>query len=145
MARPCAPDSRPTSTSTVGLPRESRTSRPSTKSIPLTAPSALRRSGGSLRSRAATVVGKAPPTPASPAGPPAGARTLARLAPRLDLRLRVASAELLGLPWLEPLGEWDATTVDIRDVPVGPSRHLVRFVEADDRLWALKEMPEAIA
>jgi Domain of unknown function (DUF4032)/Lipopolysaccharide kinase (Kdo/WaaP) family len=57
----------------------------------------------------------------------------------------VASAELLGLPWLEPLGEWDATSVAIRDVPVGPSRHLVRFVEADGRLWALKEMPETIA
>ena len=39
-----------TSTSTVGLPRESSTSRPSTRSMPLTGPSALRRSGGSLRS-----------------------------------------------------------------------------------------------
>ncbi|HEX6786113.1 MAG TPA: DUF4032 domain-containing protein [Acidimicrobiales bacterium] len=67
------------------------------------------------------------------------------MAPRLDLRLRVASAELLTLPWLEPLGEWDATSVAIRDVPVGPSRHLVRFVEADTRLWALKELPVAIA
>ena len=63
----------------------------------------------------------------------------------LDLRLRVASAELLGLPWLEPLGEWDATEVAIRDIPVGLSRHLVRFVEADGRLWALKELPEAVA
>jgi tRNA A-37 threonylcarbamoyl transferase component Bud32 len=63
----------------------------------------------------------------------------------LDLRLRVASAELLGLPWLEPLGEWDATEVAIRDIPVGQSRHLVRFVEADGRLWALKELPVAIA
>jgi tRNA A-37 threonylcarbamoyl transferase component Bud32 len=63
----------------------------------------------------------------------------------LDLRLRVTSAGLLGLPWLEPLGEWDATSVDIRDIPVGPSRHLVRFVEADGRLWALKEMPQAVA
>ncbi len=67
------------------------------------------------------------------------------LAPRLDLRLRVASAELLTLPWLEPLGEWDATSVAIQDVPVGPSRHLVRFVAADGRLWALKELPVGIA
>ena len=67
------------------------------------------------------------------------------LAPRLDLRLRVASAELLSLPWLEPLGEWDATSVAIQDVPVGPSRHLVRFVAADGRLWALKELPVGIA
>src|SRR6476660_9242606 len=50
MARPSAPDSRPTVTSTVGLPRESSTSRPSTTSTPLTGSSALRRSGGSLRS-----------------------------------------------------------------------------------------------
>lgn len=69
----------------------------------------------------------------------------AALASGLDLRLRVASAELLRLPWLEPLGEWDATSVPIQDVPVGPSRHLVRFVEADGRLWALKEMPVAVA
>ena len=57
----------------------------------------------------------------------------------------MTSAELLGLPWMERLGEWDATSVAIQDVPVGPSRHLVRFVEADGRLWALKEMPDGIA
>jgi tRNA A-37 threonylcarbamoyl transferase component Bud32 len=26
-------------------------------------------------------------------------------------------------------------------VPVGPSRHLVRFIEVDGRMWALKELP----
>src|SRR5215211_7707434 len=57
----------------------------------------------------------------------------------LDLRLRVASAELLALPWLEPLEAWDATEVPIVDIPVGPSRHLVRFVEADGEVWALKQ------
>lgn len=65
--------------------------------------------------------------------------------PGLDLRFRVASAELLGLPWLEPLSEWDATSAPLRDVPVGPSRHLVRFVEADGKLWALKELPRRVA
>jgi hypothetical protein len=59
----------------------------------------------------------------------------------LDLRFRKPSPELLALPWREPLGEWDMAAVTFRDVPVGPSRHLVRFVEADDRLWALKELP----
>jgi hypothetical protein len=63
----------------------------------------------------------------------------------LDLRLRFASPGLLALPWLEPLAEWDATEAPLRDIPVGPSRHLVRFVETDDRLWALKELPERIA
>jgi hypothetical protein len=63
----------------------------------------------------------------------------------LDLRFRVASADLMGLPWLQPLGEWDATSAPLRDVPVGPSRHLVRFVEADGSLWALKELPHRLA
>jgi hypothetical protein len=49
------------------------------------------------------------------------------------------------VPWLEPLGEWDATEVPFRDIPVGPSRHLVRFVETDGALWALKELPSRIA
>ena len=71
--------------------------------------------------------------------------TRARTSVGLDLRLRVASPELLGLPWLEPLGEWDATSVAVQDIPVGPSRHLVRFVEADGQLWALKELPQATA
>ncbi len=35
--------------------------------------------------------------------------------------------------------------VGLRDIPVGPSRHLVRFVEADGELWALKELPPRIA
>lgn len=63
----------------------------------------------------------------------------------LDLRLRVPSPDLLALPWREPLATWDVTAVAFRDVPVGPSRHLVRFVEADDRLWALKDLPARVA
>ena len=63
----------------------------------------------------------------------------------LDLRFRVPSTDLLLLPWLEPLEQWDATVVPIRDVPVGPSRHLVRFVEADRALWALKVLPLSVA
>ena len=64
---------------------------------------------------------------------------------RLDLRLRVTSPELLALPWRHPLADWDVTRVDFRDIPVGPSRHLVRFVEADGRLWALKALPARVA
>jgi hypothetical protein len=63
----------------------------------------------------------------------------------LDLRLRNPLPGLLALPWMEPLGDWDATEAPLRDIPVGPSRHLVRFVETDERLWALKEMPQRIA
>jgi hypothetical protein len=65
--------------------------------------------------------------------------------PPPDIRLRVATPGLLALPWREPLAEWDATEVPLRDIPVGPSRHLVRFVETDGRLWALKELPRRIA
>ncbi|SUE32793.1 Lipopolysaccharide kinase (Kdo/WaaP) family [Mycolicibacterium gilvum] len=35
--------------------------------------------------------------------------------------------------------------VALRDIAVGPSRHLVRFVESDGELWALKELPPRIA
>ena len=62
-----------------------------------------------------------------------------------DMRLRVTSPGLVALPWDLPLQEWDATEVPLRDIPVGPSRHLVRFVETDGRLWALKELPERVA
>jgi len=61
------------------------------------------------------------------------------------MRLRSPSPGLLALPWLEPLAEWDATEIAMRDIPVGPSRHLVRFVEPDGALWALKELPQRIA
>lgn len=63
----------------------------------------------------------------------------------LDLRLRVTTPGLLALPWREPLEAWDPTVVPMRDLPVGPSRHLVRFVEADGRLWALKALPRRTA
>lgn len=65
--------------------------------------------------------------------------------PAPALRLRVPSPGLLALPWLQPLRDWDATEVPFRDIPVGPSRHLVRFVETDGALWALKELPQRIA
>jgi Domain of unknown function (DUF4032)/Lipopolysaccharide kinase (Kdo/WaaP) family len=62
-----------------------------------------------------------------------------------ELRLRVTSPGLLALPWDRALREWDATEVPLRDIPVGPSRHLVRFVETDGQLWALKQLPERTA
>jgi hypothetical protein len=35
--------------------------------------------------------------------------------------------------------------VPLRDIAVGPSRHLVKFVDVDDQLWAVKDMPARIA
>src|SRR6476619_8141677 len=62
-----------------------------------------------------------------------------------DLRLRSPTADLLALPWDLPLSEWTIPDVPLRDIAVGPSRHLVKFVEADGQLWAVKELPRHIA
>ncbi len=62
-----------------------------------------------------------------------------------DLRFRVSSPGLLCLPWDLPLEQWGPDTADLRELPVGPSRHLVRFPFADGRLWAVKELPERVA
>jgi hypothetical protein len=43
------------------------------------------------------------------------------------------------------LSEWLVPDVPLRDIAVGPSRHLVKFVEADDQLWAVKDMPARVA
>lgn len=62
-----------------------------------------------------------------------------------ELRLRAPHPGLVALPWERPLIEWAAPEVAVRDLPVGPSRHLVKFVESDDALWALKELPARVA
>lgn len=62
-----------------------------------------------------------------------------------EFRLRSPSAGLLALPWDRPLSQWNPPDVPLRDIAVGPSRHLVKFVEADDALWAVKDMPPRIA
>ncbi len=66
-------------------------------------------------------------------------------APFPHVRLREPSAELLGLPWETPLARWPATRLPFRVLPVGPSRHLVRFLAAENGLIALKEEPVEIA
>ena len=43
------------------------------------------------------------------------------------------------------MSQWNVPDVPLRDIAVGPSRHLVKFVEADDALWAVKDMPQRIA
>jgi Domain of unknown function (DUF4032)/Lipopolysaccharide kinase (Kdo/WaaP) family len=63
----------------------------------------------------------------------------------ISIRLRDASPGLIALPWLDPLGDWPPDAANFRTLNVGPSRHLVRFVEADHVLYALKELPTRIA
>src|SRR3954471_18692030 len=62
-----------------------------------------------------------------------------------ELRLRAPTPGLLGLPWDRPLSEWVVPDVPLRDIAVGMSRHLVKFVDADGQLWAVKDMPPRIA
>ncbi len=62
-----------------------------------------------------------------------------------EIRLRAPTPDLLSLPWDKPLSDWMMPEVALRDIAVGPSRHLVKFVDADDRLWALKDLPPRIA
>ncbi|MGE2727978.1 DUF4032 domain-containing protein [Mycolicibacterium vaccae] len=62
-----------------------------------------------------------------------------------ELRLRAPRPGLVALPWERPLADWAGPDVVLRTLPVGPSRHLVRFVESDGALWALKELPKRIA
>jgi hypothetical protein len=63
----------------------------------------------------------------------------------ISIRLRAASPGLIALPWLEPLGQWRPEAADFRELDVGPSRHLVRFVQADGVSYALKELPARVA
>jgi len=61
------------------------------------------------------------------------------------LRLRRPTEELLALPWDRPLASWKLERAIFRDLPVGPSRHLVRFVVAGTDVIALKEEPLDVA
>jgi tRNA A-37 threonylcarbamoyl transferase component Bud32 len=59
---------------------------------------------------------------------------------RFKLRARTGHPSFLDLPWDTPLEEWD--TPRLVNVIRGISRHVVRFVEYDGALYALKELPE---
>ena len=61
------------------------------------------------------------------------------------LRLRTRDTGLFELPWQRPLAAWTEADAAFRELDVGPSRHLVRFVESGEALFALKEEPLEIA
>lgn len=61
------------------------------------------------------------------------------------LRLIGRAGALLDLPWELPLAAWAGAGVVFRPLPIGPSRHLVRFLERDGRMYALKELPVKVA
>ncbi len=56
---------------------------------------------------------------------------------------REAGPDFLDLPWAEPLASW--TSPRIVEVARGISRHVVRFVDYDGALYALKELPTRLA
>ena len=51
--------------------------------------------------------------------------------------------DFLDFPWDQPLAEWQSD--QIVDAARGIHRHVVRFINCDGRLYALKELPERIA
>ena len=56
-----------------------------------------------------------------------------------QLVARTGHPSFLDLPWAQPLEEWDSPR--IVNLIRGISRHVVRFVEYDGALYALKELP----
>jgi tRNA A-37 threonylcarbamoyl transferase component Bud32 len=64
-------------------------------------------------------------------------------AARLQLVPRAGHPTFLDLPWDTPLREWEGGR--LVDVVRGISRHVVRFVDYDGRLYALKELPARYA
>ena len=60
--------------------------------------------------------------------------------PQFQLVARTGHPGFLDLPWERPLEEWESDR--FVEVVRGISRHVVRFVEYDGALYALKELPE---
>ena len=59
---------------------------------------------------------------------------------RFHLVARTGHPDFLDLPWEEPLEQWKSER--LVSLIRGISRHVVRFVEYDGALYALKELPE---
>ncbi|MGH3441130.1 MAG: DUF4032 domain-containing protein [Nitriliruptorales bacterium] len=62
---------------------------------------------------------------------------------RLQLTARTGHPDFLDLPWDEPLEAW--VHERIVEVTRGIHRHVVRFVNYEGRIYALKELPERLA
>jgi len=62
---------------------------------------------------------------------------------RIQLVPRAGRPDFLDLPWHEPLEEWDLDRLVVAARGIGT--HVVRFVDYDGALFALKELPPAVA
>ena len=72
---------------------------------------------------------------------PAGPYPDVEAPPRILMRFRGDVSALLGLPWETPLAEWPEGAARFVELPVGESRHVVRFIAGASELLALKELP----
>jgi len=61
----------------------------------------------------------------------------------LEVQARTGHPDFLDLPWDEPLVDWESER--LVEVVRGIGRHVVRFVEYEGSLYALKELPERVA
>lgn len=64
--------------------------------------------------------------------------------PAPSLRLREEANALLDLPWELPLEAWPPS-LPFLEIPVGESRHLVRFLNIEGKTYAVKEEPLEVA
>jgi Domain of unknown function (DUF4032)/Lipopolysaccharide kinase (Kdo/WaaP) family len=62
---------------------------------------------------------------------------------RFQLVARTGHPDFLDLPWQLPLERWRSER--LVEIPRGISRHVVRFVDYDGTLYALKELPQRLA
>ena len=60
---------------------------------------------------------------------------------RISMRFRESNQALVGMPWETPLSQWSGPDIEFVDLPVGASRHVVRFAVVDGDILALKELP----
>jgi hypothetical protein len=67
--------------------------------------------------------------------------------PEMEIRARRGHPDLLDLPWHLKLVDWDTGNTGGRLVRMahGVSRHVVRFVQYEGRVYALKSTEEALA
>jgi hypothetical protein len=62
---------------------------------------------------------------------------------KLQLVAKTGHPDFLDLPWERPLEEWESER--LVEVVRGIGRHVVRFVDYEGALYALKELPERLA
>ena len=60
---------------------------------------------------------------------------------RVTMRFRDGNQTLVEMPWDRPLASWSPGDLEFVDLPVGASRHVVRFTIVEGAIVALKELP----